>query len=288
MNTLHSKVAVITGAASGIGYAMAERFAREGARLVLADVDAAALENAAGTLSANGAEVLAVPTNVSKLADVEALADAAAARFGNVHVLCNNAGVGHMGLLAESTIQDWEWLIGVNLWGVIYGVHTFFPRMLKHGEEGHIVNTASIAGLICGPGMGIYALTKHAVVSLSETLYHESRLMQSKIGVSVLCPGWVKTRIVDSKRNRPVELTNPDETKSPLAQIAEELTRQVVDSGIPPQAVADRVIDAIRTGQFYIHTHPEMMHAVNLRVDGILNGTAPSFVPPPGFELIAG
>lgn len=286
MTSIEGKVAVVTGAASGIGFAMAKRFAAEGAKVVLADIEADALESAATDLRSTGAEVFAVRTDVSKLADVHALAAKAVEHFGKVHIVCNNAGVATAGLLAESTIRDWEWVVGVNLWGVIYGVNTFLPILLKQGEECHIVNTASVAGLITGPGMGIYCTTKHAVVALSEALRHEMQLMGTRVGVSVLCPAWVNTKIVDSGRNRPAHLENERPELSPIAEMLREHTRQVVNSGVSPDTIAEHVADAIRQDAFYILTHPELTPAVELRMNAILNGSAPQYIPPPGIAKV--
>src|SRR5215213_2544837 len=208
MKEFSGKVAVITGAASGIGRGLAEACAREGMKVVLADVDEAALAQAERELKDAGAEVLAVRTDVSKADDVEALARRALDAFGAVHLLFNNAGVGAGTTVWESTLADWEWVLGVNLWGVIHGVRTFVPLMLEQADECHIVNTASMAGLVSGPALGVYKVTKHGVVALSETLCCELAIMRSKIGVSVLCPGGVNTRIMDSERVRPAGLRN--------------------------------------------------------------------------------
>lgn len=288
MKSLEGKVAVVTGAASGIGLAMAKRFSAEGMKVVLADIEEAALDRAADALRQTGADVLTVRTDVSKLADVQALAAASVARFGKVHVVCNNAGVATAGMLLESTVRDWEWVVGVNLWGVIYGVHTFLPILLEQGEECHIVNTASVAGLITGPGMGIYCVTKHAVVALSESLHHEMQLMQTNVRVSVLCPAWVNTKIVDADRNRPTGLANENPELSPLSQTLHDYTRQVVGAGYPPETIADHVASAIKEESFYILTHPELMPAVRMRMDAIISGGTPQFVPPPGMENALG
>lgn len=287
MTSIEGKVAVVTGAASGIGFAMAKRFATEGANVVLADIEEGALESAATDLRSTGTEALAVRTDVSKLADVQALAAKTVDHFGKVHIVCNNAGVATAGLLAESTIRDWEWVVGVNLWGVIYGVNTFLPILLEQGEECHIVNTASVAGLITGPGMGIYCTTKHAVVALSEALRHEMQLLGTKVGVSVLCPAWVNTKIVESGRNRPAHLENERPELSPIAEMMREHTRQVVNGGVSPDIIAEHVADAIRQDAFYILTHPELTPAIELRMNAILNGSAPQYVPPPGITKVA-
>ena len=279
MNALENKVAVVTGAASGIGLAMAKRFAAEGMKVVLADIEDAALQHAAEALRSAGADVVAVRTDVSKLADVQALAAKTIDRFGKAHVVCNNAGVVTSGLITDSTAKDWEWVVGVNLWGVIYGVQTFLPILLEQGEECHIVNTGSIAGLMTGPGMGIYCTTKHAVVGLSEALHHEMQLMQTNVGVSVLCPGWVRTKIVDAIRNRPAEFANEGSKLSPLAQSLHDYTLQVVEDGLDPDIVADRVVDAVKERKLYIFTHPELMPAVKARMEGILSASTQQFVP---------
>lgn len=278
MRDFQGKVAVITGGASGIGRALADRAAAEGMRVVIADVEERALQQAERELRDVGAAVLAVQTDVSKLEDVQRLADQTIETFGAVHLLCNNAGVGAGTTVWQSTLADWEWVLGVNLWGVIYGVHVFVPLMLRQGAEAHIVNTASIAGLIDGPGLGPYKVSKHGVVSLSETLYHELAMTRAPIGVSVLCPQWVKTRIVDAERNRPEEyLNDPDDVQfSPGARAAAEFVRQSVETGIPPAQVADQVFDAIRAEQFYILTHPETKLWVKRRADRIVQGRKPT------------
>jgi NAD(P)-dependent dehydrogenase (short-subunit alcohol dehydrogenase family) len=272
MKEFRDKVAVITGAASGIGRGLAERCVREGMKVVLADIDETALVQTERELKAASAGVLAVRTDVSKPGDIDALAQMTLNTFGAVHLLFNNAGVGAGTTVWESTLEDWQWVLGVNLWGVIYGVRAFVPIMLKQADECHIVNTASIAGLISGPGLGVYKVTKHGVVSLSETLCCELAAMRSKIGVSVLCPGWVNTRIMDSERNRPVELQNAPEMEAmnPIAAQAQEMIRQLVATGMSPSQVADAVFDAIREGRFYILTHADFKPLVQKKMDDIL------------------
>jgi len=209
MEAFQGKVAVVTGAASGIGRALAERCAQEGMKVVLADIEEPALLQANRELAAQGAETLAVPTDVSQAGDAETLARKAFETYKTVHLLFNNAGVGGGKTAWESTLADWEWVLGVNLWGVIHGIHFFVPRMLEQQSEGHIVNTASMAGLIYGPGQSSYKVSKHGVVSLSETLYYELALQGASLKVSVLCPGYVNTNVLDSQRNRPARLQNP-------------------------------------------------------------------------------
>ena len=275
MEHLSGKVAVVTGAASGIGAALAGRFASEGMRVVLADVETGPLQEAADKLAADGAEVLAVPTDVSRGNDVDRLAAAAADAFGPVHMLCNNAGVGAGGLLADLTTEDWEWVLGGNLWGVIHGLRAFLPGMLTHGEPGHIVNTASLAGLVSAPMMGPYGASKFAVVGISEALYHELQLTGSRIGASVLCPGWVNTQIYASERNRPTGMGSANAGLGVDGDPRAEMLRQILASGMAPDAVADLVLEAIRDGRFYVLTHPEMTPAVESRMRGILDGHNP-------------
>jgi len=278
MKEFKNKVAVITGAASGIGRAIADRCAREGMKVVLADVEEPALISAATEMKAAGAAVLSVVTDVSKAGEVEALARKTLDEFGAVHLLCNNAGVGAGTTVWQSTLRDWEWVLGANLWGVIHGVRFFVPIMLEQDTDGHVVNTASIAGLISGSALGIYKVTKHGVVSLSETLSCELAELGAKVKVSVLCPGFVKTRIMDSARNRPAELQNPPEQEvwTPEMEARAEAMRQAVLRGIPATQVADAVFDAIREERFYIHTHPELKAWVQMRMDAILQERNPT------------
>jgi NAD(P)-dependent dehydrogenase (short-subunit alcohol dehydrogenase family) len=275
MKDFKGKVAVVTGAASGIGRGLAQRFAREGMKVVLADVEPEPLADAAREIGASGAETLAVRTDVSKGADVEHLAKATIDAFGAVHVVCNNAGVALPGLSWTYTVADWEWVLGVNLWGVIHGVRVFTPLLLSHGGEGHIVNTASMAGLMSGPGMASYNISKHGVVTLSETLHHELSMFGSAVRVSVLCPGFVSTRIADARRNRPPELAD---TAPPLpgSEVMEQFGRQLIASGTPPAAIADIVLEAIRAERFYILPHPEFKAGVRQRMDDILAERSPT------------
>ena len=202
MREFDGRVAVVTGGASGIGFSLASAFAAEGAKIVLGDIEAPALDEAVGKLEASGAEVIGVVTDVSDAAQVQALADAAVERFGAIHIACNNAGVGAGGLSWEAPLSTWEWVLGVNLWGVIHGLRAFVPILMQQSQA-YVVNTASVAGVVAGPFMAPYNASKHAVVALSETLHHEMAMMAPQVKVSVLCPGWVRTRIADSARNRP-------------------------------------------------------------------------------------
>jgi NAD(P)-dependent dehydrogenase (short-subunit alcohol dehydrogenase family) len=249
---LHGKVAVVTGGASGIGYALARGFAAEGARVVIGDVEAAALDRAVSELRDSGAEVEGVVTDVTDPAQMQALAAAAVTRFAGVHIFCNNAGVGGGGLSWEMPLSTWEWVIGVNLWGVIHGVRAFVPLLMQQ-TEAHIVNTASVAGLVAAPFMGPYNASKHAVVAISETLHHELAMSAPQVKVSVLCPGWVNTNIAESARNRPEHL---QEDAAPDPEAA-ALLRGFIEQGMPPDEVAAKVLEAIREERFWILTHDE-------------------------------
>jgi len=276
MQELKDRVAVITGGASGIGLAIAKRFAREGMKLVLADVEEDALRKVEQEFRKAGVPVLAIRTDVSRSHDVERLAEKTLATFGAVHLVCNNAGVAPGGVVWESTVADWEWVLGVNVWGVIHGVRVFVPIMLRQDTPCHIVNTASVAGLLSVPGMGIYCVSKHAVVTLSECLHHDLTERGSKIGVSLLCPAFVPTGIVDSERNRPALLRNPSRARTPEDQAREEQMRHAVQSGrVSAEMVADMVLDAIRKERFYIFTHPRIKPAIQSRMEDVLNERNP-------------
>jgi NAD(P)-dependent dehydrogenase (short-subunit alcohol dehydrogenase family) len=271
MKEFKDKVAVVTGGASGIGRAMAERFAAEGMKVVLADVEDGALSKAERELREKGATVLGVLTDVSKAEQVEALCRKTLEAFGAIHVLCNNAGVGgDFGTVWSQTLENWEWVLGVNLWGVIHGIRTFVPLMLKQETEGHIVNTASGAGLVSFPFMSVYDVTKHAVVTLSESLHHELTLQNAEVKVSVLCPGFVNTNIAQSERNRPAHLRTPTRQPSELEQAWLDAFREWGAAGMAPADVADRVFDAIRDEKFYIFPHPELLEFVRARMETIL------------------
>jgi NAD(P)-dependent dehydrogenase (short-subunit alcohol dehydrogenase family) len=276
MDDFQGKVAVVTGAASGIGRALVDRFAREGMRVVLADVERAALDAAAGELADDvGADnVLAVPTDVRDETAVDALAAATFDRFGTAHVVCNNAGVGVGGITWTVPADRWRWIVEVNLLSVAHGIRAFVPRMIEQGE-GHVVNTASAAGLLTGPGMAPYYATKHGVVALSESLHFDLQIVGAPVGVSVLCPEWVQTRIHEAERNRPDDVREMPGT-SEEAEGMRSMIQGLVDNGKDPADVADMVLDAIRTGRFWITTHDSTIPRARNRWDAIAGDGAPS------------
>lgn len=274
MQNLAGKTAVITGGASGIGLAMAHRFGAAGMHLLIADIEEPALDTAATELRDAGYDVAATVTDVSDLAQIEALAATAADTYGNVHLLCNNAGVGGGGslLMPDDDLALWKWTIDIDLWGVIYGCKVFMPTMAAHGEGAHVVNTASMAGLGAPPFMGAYTVAKYGVVALSESLAREAQVMGMNIGVSVLCPAFVATAIADSTRNL------PDDIEAPTAEAGEfgDMVRKLVAAGMAPVEVADAVHDAVTDNRFWILTHDEGKVAVAARADEIVNAVNPS------------
>jgi NAD(P)-dependent dehydrogenase (short-subunit alcohol dehydrogenase family) len=280
MKDFQGKVAVVTGAASGIGRALAGKSAQEGMKVVLADVEESALKQAEAELKASGTEVLAVCTDVSQAQEVENLAKLAFSTYGAVHLLFNNAGVSAGTTVWENSLADWQWVLGVNLWGVIYGIHSFVPRMLAQGSEGHIVNTASAAGLVSGAGGGPYKVSKHGVITLSETLALELAARGAKLKASVLCPEWVNTRILDAERNRPQALQNAPQEQPMSTEMAAlgEAMRQFVQAALPPSQVAEMVFEAIGQEKFYILTHPTTKRGVQLRMEDILQERMPTDV----------
>ena len=273
------KTAVLTGAGSGFGLACARIGARLGMNLVLVDVQQDALDQASAELSAAGAAVMAHKVDVSSAAAMEVLAHQVQARFGAPHFVFNNAGVAAGGLVWENTVADWNWVLGVNLWGVIHGVRVFTPMMLEAAKkdpayQGHIVNTASMAGLLTPPNMGVYNVSKHAVVSLTETLYQDLSLVTDQIGASVLCPYFVPTGISQSERNRPADMAAAQPTQSQL--IGQAMSEKAVSSGkISAADVAQKVFDAVQTGQFYIYSHPQALGNVQQRMEAIVMGHMP-------------
>ena len=276
------KTAVLTGAGSGFGLECARIGAALGMNLVLVDVQQDALDKAAAEMQAAGVQVLARKVDVSNAAQMEALAEAVKARFGAPHFVFNNAGVGAGGLIWESSVKDWEWVLGVNVWGVIHGVRLFTPMMLEAAAkdpsyQGHIVNTASMAGLLNPPNMGVYNVSKHAVVSLTETLYQDLSLVTDQISASVLCPFFVATGISHSQRNRPQDMVDADAKPTQSQLIGEAMTSKAVGSGkITAAIVAQKVFDAIAANQFYIYSHPKAIGSVQTRLEDILQARNPT------------
>lgn len=281
MKDFRDKVVVITGAASGIGRELAFSAARRGMKLVLADVQQEALEQVRREIAAQGIPALAVCCDVRKAEQVQHLADATMAGFGVVHLLFNNAGVAAGGLVWENTQADWEWVLGVNLWGAVHGVRIFTPMMLVCAEtdsayQGHIVNTASYAGLLNAPLMGIYNVSKHAVMSLTETLYHDLKLIDARIGASVLCPYFVPTAICDSERHRPEDMMGA-RMKTASQAASHALSKKAVSSGkLSAAEIAERSFAAIANGEFYIHSHPQALESVRVRMEDVLLPRAPT------------
>ncbi len=274
------KTAVLTGAGSGFGLECARIGAKLGMNLVLVDVQQDALDQASAEMRAAGAEVLSFRLDVASAEQMQAMSQAVFERFGAPHFVFNNAGVGSGGLVWENTVKDWEWVLGVNLWGVIHGVRLFTPMMLDAAAkdpswQGHIVNTASMAGLLNPPNMGVYNVSKHAVVSLSETLYQDLRLVSDQVGASVLCPYFVPTGISQSHRNRPADLDAEKPTRSQL--IGQAMTDKAVGSGkVTAADVAQKVFDAMAAGQFYIFSHPKALGNVQNRMECIVQQTHPT------------
>ena len=285
MKDLNGRVAVVTGAGSGIGLAMANHFANEGMKLVLADVDAAALARAHDNLRASGATGIACRTDVSVESDVKALADAAYAQYGAVHVVCNNAGVATPALRTlawETRLSDWDWIHKVNFMGVLYGVREFVPRMLAGGDEGHIVNTASVAGLISGGNP--YFVSKHAVACFTEGLYKDLKELGAKVSASVLCPGLIRTSIVDAERNRPAEFGPATDIGALPANIRKmsENFRAALDAGFDPSVVAAAVVSGIQQDRFYIvPAQQHLLDVIELRMHDILEQRNPTLLPQP-------
>jgi NAD(P)-dependent dehydrogenase (short-subunit alcohol dehydrogenase family) len=281
MRSLEGKTAVVTGAASGIGLGMTEAFASRGMKVVMADVEEAALMAEAERLTRANFEVDPQLADVSSLESVERLAEAAESRFGHIHVLCNNAGVSGAGggrPIWAQTRNDWDWVMGVNFWGVVNGLKVFVPRMIAHGEEGHVVNTASILGLTTGPG-SVYGVSKHAVARLTEGLYYDLKAAGAAIGATVLCPGMIATNIITSTRNRPEDLTAKEDEPND----AQRAARAAMDArfkaeGMAPREVGEKVAQAILDEQFYVLTHPANMEGVKRRFDALLHLRDP--VPP--------
>ncbi|NTH16717.1 SDR family NAD(P)-dependent oxidoreductase [Agrobacterium rhizogenes] len=269
LTSLRNKVAVVTGGASGIGKGMAQRMLAAGMKVVIADVEAEALKHTADEFG-----VLGVRTDVRNFASVQALAEAAIAEYGAVHVICNNAGIGPMAPIADLTLDDWRWMIDVNLWGVIHGVQAFLPILKANPDGGHIVNTSSTGGMMTGPGAGAYCVTKFGVLALSEVLAQELEVERSKVGVSVLCPGPVRTSLGTSLRNRPVELGEGHLVDTELGDT--EFFQDTEVRYLEPSDAGQLVVEAIREGQFYIFTHPEWFEFIDARNQRIAQAAAAS------------
>jgi len=271
MRELKGKVAAVTGAASGLGRAMALAFADEGMHVALGDV--ADTSDTFAQVEKRGVSAVAMKLDVASARDVEAFAQLIDRELGGAHVVCNNAGVSPLASAWEMSLGDWQWIMGVNLWGAIHGVRAFVPRLIAR-NEGHIVNTASVAGLISPPGTAAYNVTKHAVVALSETLYHDLRERQSAVGVSVLCPAYVPTGIADSERNRPAGVEPTVKSKATLAR--EAMLKKAVSSGrLSADDVARAVVQAVKEDRFYVLTHPRIKGAIRARMEDILEERAP-------------
>jgi NAD(P)-dependent dehydrogenase (short-subunit alcohol dehydrogenase family) len=279
MEDLEGKVGVITGAASGIGRAMAVAFAAEGMQLALADVEVEPLEDTAEMVRAEGTNAIAVPTDVSDPTQVESLAGKTVGEFGALHLACNNAGVSAGGLTWQIDLEDWNWVLGVNFYGVLHGLRSFTPRIIDSGG-GHIVNTASMAGLTSPPGMSPYNVSKHAVVTLSESMSVELSMAHPEVGISVLCPGWVRTRIHEADRNRPSDPAAVEDDHPELEGMR-DLVAGLIEGGLDPAAVAAQVVSAVKERQSWIFTHPDWMEMVSGRTQRIVDGEAPavSFLP---------
>jgi NAD(P)-dependent dehydrogenase (short-subunit alcohol dehydrogenase family) len=275
MQDFAGKVAVITGAGSGFGREFARHAHNLGMKLVLADVQRDALNAVVAELGDAGATVIAEVVDVARGEDVQRLADRAFAEMGGVHLLFNNAGVGSGGLVWENTDRDWQWVLGVNLWGVVHGIRHFVPRMIAGGAPGHVINTASVAGLVCAPNMGVYNVSKHAVVALTETLQHDLRLAGANIRVTLLCPAYVPTGIAQSHRNRPEELrADPPTASQRAAHVA--ITRAVESGRLSAAQVAQMTFEAIAADRFYVLTHPQILPTVQLRFEDIVQQRNPS------------
>lgn len=279
MEDLEGKVGVITGAASGIGRAMAVAFAAEGMQLALADVEVEPLEDTAEMVRSEGTNAIAVPTDVSDPTQVESLAERTVGEYGAIHLACNNAGVSSGGLTWQIDLEDWNWVLGVNFYGVVHGLRSFTPRIIESGG-GHIVNTASMAGLTSPPGMSPYNVSKHAVVTLSESMSVELSMAHPEVGISVLCPGWVRTRIHEADRNRPSDPAAVEDDRPELEGMR-DLVAGLIEGGLDPAAVAAQVVTAVKERRSWIFTHPDWMEMVSGRTQRIVEGEPPSvsFLP---------
>tara|TARA_R110002072_G_scaffold43340_24_gene121913 strand:+ start:3550 stop:4404 length:855 start_codon:yes stop_codon:yes gene_type:complete len=281
MNEFKDKTAVVTGGASGIGRALGELFLARGMNVVLADIEQSALDATVAALAAAGGNCIGVVTDVSRAEDVQKLADTALAEFGAIHIACNNAGVFAGGLLWEQSLADYQWQLDVNVWGVIHGIRTFVPIMAAQDSECHIVNTASMAAVTAMPYSGIYHMTKHAVLSVSESLYHELAFHVPNVKVSVLCPEAINTGIAASERNRPESYSRDgDIVASDARSLVSQALAESVASGLGPEVMAQRVLDAIVEERFYILSEEAWREAANVRLEDVRLGRNPTFSPP--------
>lgn len=280
MDNFASKTAVVTGAASGIGFELAKIFAEQGMKVVMADIEEARLEPALAQIQALGTEAIAVVTDVSKAESVENLAQQALQAFGAIHIVCNNAGVYTGGHLWEATLADYQWLMDVNQWGIIHGIRSFVPKMIAQGDECHIVNTASMAAMTTLPFAGIYHMTKHAALALSECLYHELNMTNPQVGVSCLCPELIDTGIAQSERNRPQQLADINETD--MRNMAHTAITDATRGSLSPRVMAERVLEGIKNKQFYLmpEKNNPWRDTAEVRLEDILQNRNPSFAPP--------
>lgn len=283
MKEFKNKVAVVTGAASGIGRAIAERLATEEMKVVLADVEENALFSTEKELLERGAKVKGIRTDVTDQKDVQLLAQKTLEEFGAVHILCNNAGVfGDFAPIWKQNVEEWEWVLGVNLWGVIHGIRSFVPIMIDQKVECHIINTSSMAGLFSMPLVSLYHVSKHAVITLTESLYHELKMQKTKLKASVLCPGMVKTNFMESDRNKPSAHTTPDAEHDEMKKIWHDAYSNFIAGSMPPSEVADKMLEAIKEDKFYIFPSTGPLEIYRSQFEGLLNQQNPILNLPEG------
>jgi NAD(P)-dependent dehydrogenase (short-subunit alcohol dehydrogenase family) len=288
MQELGGQVAVVTGAASGIGSGIARAAAARGMRLVLADVDDAGVAKVADTLREDGADVVVTRTDVRRADELDALAQTALDAYGAVHLVCNNAGVLVGGHAWERTDDDWRWVIDVNLFGVVNGLRTFVPILIDQGQPAHIVNTASIGGLMVGPYLSPYIVSKHAVVVLTESVFHELAALDAPVHISVLCPGPIATGITDSERIRPNDRARTAALRTPAEKSFDEMLRTGVSAGMPPDQVGEIVLEGVRNERFWIFTHPVPADSIRARAESIVAGADPGYAAEMAEDMLDG